>query len=85
MAEHRRKMQALGRVAETAGRVASSGELRRLQPVPPADATGIAGLDDGADGTTGVDAPPLIDEGVVVSLAAARARRAGHPAGSNRR
>lgn len=73
-------MRALAKVAETAGRVAASGELRHLQAVP--GATG-ADLDAPAVRPGPADATEP-ETPVVVSLAAARARRAGHPAGSNR-
>ena len=83
MAEHRRKMQALGRVAETAGRVASSGELRHLTPV--ANEVWDDALDDAGATATVADDAAEDTAGVVLSLAAARARRSGHPAGTNLR
>lgn len=83
MAEHRRKMQALGRVAETAGRVASSGELRHLSPVVGID--GALGSGDAVGAATTASVPTDEAAGVVLSLAAARARRSGHPAGANLR
>ncbi len=73
-------MQALGRVAESAGRVAASGELRLLHPPAPTAIGGGAASGRGDLATDGSD-----EDGVVVSLAAVRARRAGHPAGSNLR
>jgi len=68
MAEHRRSMRALGRVSESAARVAQTTATRHLQAVP-----GPAVAPDGAE-----------DPDNIVSLAAMRARRAGHPAGSGR-
>ncbi len=61
-------MRALGRVSENAARVAQAASSRHLQIVP-----GSAETSD------------FVDESQnVVSLASARARRAGHPAGSAR-
>lgn len=69
MAEHRRSMRALERVSMNAARVAETTASRHLQAVP-ADALNH----ELADGPRNV-----------VSLAAVRARRAGHPAGSGLR
>jgi hypothetical protein len=69
MAEHRRSMRALERVSANAARVAESTAARHLQAVP-------------ADASHGEVEPGSEN---VVSLAARRARRAGHPAGSNLR
>jgi hypothetical protein len=69
MAEHRRSMRALERVSSNAGRVAETTGARHLQVVP-SDALQM----ERADGPRNV-----------VSLAAVRARRSGHPAGSGLR
>jgi hypothetical protein len=66
MAEHRRSMRALERVSSNAARIAETTAARHLQVVP-ADALHL----ELADGPKNV-----------VSLAAARARRSGHPAGT---
>ncbi len=70
MAEHRRSMRALERVSSSAARVAETTGARHLQAVPG-----------------DVTEPAIVRELVerdenVLSLAAARARRSGHPAGS---
>ena len=61
-------MRALGRVSENAARVAQAAPPRHLQVVP-----GAAEASDLAGVSQNV-----------VSLASARARRSGHPAGSGR-
>jgi hypothetical protein len=69
MAEHRRSMKALQRVSANAARLAEETAARHLQLVPEAAVR-----------------PELADDPEnVVSMAAARARKAGHPAGSARR
>lgn len=61
-------MRALGRVSENAARVAQAAPSRHLQIVPGS-----------------AEASDFVGESQnVVSLASARARRAGHPAGSAR-
>ena len=79
-------MRALGRVSESAARVAPATPSRHLQIVP-----GAAEVSDFVDGSQDVGGSPGVggSRGVggsqnVVSLASARARRAGHPAGSAR-
>ena len=68
MAEHRRSMRALQRVSSSAAQLAASAAPRHLQLVNPS-----------------VTNKELADtDNTIVSLAAERARRAGHPAGSGR-
>ena len=69
MAEHRRSMRALERVSASAARQAEAIAQRHLHVVP-------------APEETPAPADPVVEN--VVSLAARRARRAGHPAGTGR-
>ena len=76
-------MQALRRVSISAAGVAE--RIRHLHVVPEdtratGDVTVLGALDGAPDGV----APEVAADDRVVSLAAARARRAGHPAGSSR-
>ncbi|MSV89445.1 MAG: hypothetical protein F2754_09090 [Actinobacteria bacterium] len=63
-------MSALERVSANVGRVAEATAARHLQAVPRRDPTG-----------EGPRFEPVDREENVVSLAAARVRRSGHPAG----
>ena len=64
-------MSALERVSANAGRVAEATAARHLQAVPGRDPNG-----------EGPRLEPVDRDENVVSLAAARARRSGHPAGT---
>ena len=75
MAEYRRSMRALERVAASAARQAEATARRHLHVVPAPE-------DKLAPVKQPVSGEPRPEN--VVSLAARRARRAGHPAGSGR-
>ncbi len=81
-------MQALRRATTSAAGVAE--RIRHLHVVPGDDALAVSGDVTvlGLNPATGDDVPEVGDDhrldDRVVSLAAARARRSGHPAGSTR-